>query len=111
MEEELLKAIINDHNLLKAVKNELTYNKQYNLANKLREIELEKFPKQSISKTEECKFLKFNLLLRMVEVFLPFEIAYRVFKAVEEFKKKGKSFNIQDSTKIIIKSKQYYGEK
>ena len=107
-EHELVrKASLNKNNLI-ALKALSVKVQAYELASKLRAIELKNFPESKEQKKAKFYANKLNLLFRMVELNIDPESCWVIFETIDKFNKLKGEFSIKESSKILAKRDELF---
>lgn len=81
---------------------------QYELASKLRTIELEAFPETEEVKKAKEDAKKINLLLRMVDLNIKEDLCWLIAEALKEYKEKNGTFSVEDATRLVLKKEEIF---
>jgi len=100
--QQLLESASKDLKTLNQLKNLAVKLGQYELGAECRRLEKELYPITDEEKIETERIKEIDLVLRMVEVsFNGKKVYYKIYKALELFRKKKGKFDLKDATKII----------
>jgi hypothetical protein len=105
---QLLESASKDLNTLNELKNLAVKTGNYELGAKCRELEKELFPETEEEINAKAKAKELKLLFEMVQLNIEPEVCFRIFSALEVFRKKKGKFDIKDAADIMNKSKSLF---
>ena len=102
--ELLIKELLEDKKAIKELKNIAIEFKKYELASKIREIELTKFPETEEIKNIKRRVNELSLLFRMFDLDIRDKLIYIIDEAMKLFKNKKGNTSLKDTIEIKRKA-------
>lgn len=90
------------------LKNVAVHCQKYELAARLRDIELELFPETPEEKEAKKLAQSLNLIFRMVELEVNHATCYKIYSTLILFKKKKGKFDTKDASKIVEETNRLF---
>ncbi len=106
----LLEEAKKDKKKLKSLKKIAVECQMFELAVKLRELEVNLFPKTEEEKEAKLQAEEYNLIFRMVDLNITPSICWLISETIKVSNLKKEKFSISDATDLILKKKRLFDE-